>query len=71
MFTAICMTTIDLMSFLLKLYSQENYLGYYLDEYCFKYNRQAEIRSGALCYELLYNAVHLTPVTYQEIMDAK
>lgn len=52
-------------------YSQENYLGYYLDEYCFKYNRQAEIRSGALCYELLYNAVHLTPVTYQEIIDAK
>lgn len=52
-------------------YSQENYLGYYLDEYCFKYNRQAEIQSGALCYELLYNAVHLTPVTYQEIIDAK
>jgi len=44
------------------------HLGYYLDEYTFRFNRRTSRYRGKLFYRLLQNAVVLDAVTYQEIV---
>ena len=44
------------------------HLGYYLDEYTFRFNRRTSRYRGKLFYRLLQNAVALDAVTYQDII---
>jgi len=44
------------------------HLGYYLDEYSFRFNRRTSRYRGKLFYRLLQNAVALDVVTYQDIV---
>lgn len=44
------------------------HLGYYLDEYTFRFNRRTSRYSGMLFYRLLQNAVAPDTVTYQDIV---
>ena len=46
--------------------SQED-LGYYLDEYTFRFNRRTSRYRGKLFYRLLQNAVALDALRYQDI----
>ena len=43
------------------------HLGYYLDEYTFRFNRRRSSYRGKLFYRLLQNAVVLDPVRYDDI----
>jgi len=43
------------------------HLGYYLDEYIFRFNRRTSRYRGKLFYRLLQNAVALDAVSYQDI----
>ena len=47
----------------------KDYLAYYLDECCFKFNGRE--RMGELFHELLKNAVQLGPIPYAEIISKK
>lgn len=41
----------------------KKYLGYYLDEYCFRFNRKNSKSRRKLFHRLLQNAVHMQPIT--------
>ena len=43
------------------------HLGYYLDEYTFRFNRRTSWYRGKLFYRLLQNAVAVNAIPYQEI----
>lgn len=43
------------------------HLGYYLDEYTFRFNRRTSKSRGLLFYRLLQNAVVIDPVRYKDI----
>lgn len=43
------------------------HLGYYLDEYTFRFNRRISSYRGKLFYRLLQNAVMVDPIKYQDI----
>lgn len=45
----------------------KEHMGYYLDEYSFRFNRRKSKSRGMLFYRLLQNAVQLEPTTYSEI----
>ena len=47
----------------------KDYLDYYLDEYCFRFNRRKSKSRGMLFYRLLQNAVQLKPTTYKSIKN--
>jgi len=49
-------------------YLNKNKLGYYLDEYVFRYNRKASNSRGLLFLRLLEQAVITEPVTYRKII---
>jgi transposase-like protein len=49
-------------------YLNKNKLGYYLDEYVFRYNRRTSNSRGLLFMRLLEQAVVTEPVTYNEII---
>ncbi|MBK5247636.1 MAG: IS1595 family transposase [Peptostreptococcaceae bacterium] len=49
-------------------YLNKNKLGYYLDEYVFRYNRRTSNSRGLLFMRLLEQAVIAEPVTYNEII---
>lgn len=44
------------------------HLGYYLDEYTFRFNRRTSRARGLLFYRLLQQAVHTDPVPYHRIV---
>ena len=46
----------------------KEYIGYYLDEYTFRFNRRKSKSRGMLFYRLLQNAVQVAPVTYEDII---
>lgn len=46
----------------------KEHFGYYLDEYCFRFNRRKSKSRGMLFYRLLQNAVQLQPSTYEDIV---
>jgi transposase-like protein len=46
----------------------KEHLGYYFDEYTFRFNRRKSNSRGLLFYRLLQNAVHLEPVTCDMIV---
>lgn len=48
-------------------YSNEH-IGYYLDEYTFRFNRRKSKSRGMLFYQLLQNTVQVAPVTYADIV---
>jgi transposase-like protein len=50
-------------------YLNKNKLGYYLDEYVFRYNRRTSKSRGLLFMRLLEQAVITKPVTYNEIIN--
>lgn len=45
----------------------KDHLAFYLDEYCFRFNRRNSKSRGMLFYRLLQNAVQLPPSTYDQI----
>ena len=47
----------------------KEYLDYYLDEYCFRFNRRKAKSRGMLFYRLLQNAVQLQPTSYKDIIS--
>jgi transposase-like protein len=49
-------------------YLNKNKLGYYLDEYVFRYNRRTSYSRGLLFMRLLEQAVVAEPVTYDKII---
>jgi hypothetical protein len=49
-------------------YTKEH-LGYYFDDYTFRFNRYKSNRRGLLFYRLLENAVRLEPITYDMIVS--
>ena len=49
-------------------YLNKNKLGYYLDEYVFRYNRRTSNSRGLLFMRLLEQAVITEPVTYDKII---
>ena len=48
---------------------QEKQLGYYLDEYTFRFNRRKSKSRGLLFYRLLEQAIITEPLTYNEIKN--
>ena len=50
-------------------YLNKNKLGYYLDEYVFRYNRRTSKSRGLLFLRLIEQAVKTPPVTYKEIIE--
>ena len=46
----------------------KEHIGYYLDEYTFRFNRRKSKSRGMLFYRLLQNAVQVAPVTYEDII---
>jgi len=46
----------------------KDHLSYYLDEYCFRFNRRKSKSRGMLFYRLLQNAVRLQPSSYKDII---
>jgi hypothetical protein len=44
------------------------HLGYYLDEYTFRFNRRTSTHRSLLFYRLLQNAVAIEPTTYREMV---
>ncbi|MDA3927818.1 MAG: hypothetical protein PF541_02595 [Prolixibacteraceae bacterium] len=49
-------------------YLNKNKLGYYLDEYVFRYNRRSSNSRGLLFMRLLEQAAIAEPVTYDKII---
>ena len=49
-------------------YLNKNKLGYYLDEYVFRYNRRKSNSRGLLFLRLIEQAMNTAPVTYKEII---
>lgn len=49
-------------------YLNKNKLGYYLDEYVFRYNRRTSRSRGLLFLRLIEQAVKTDPITYKEII---
>lgn len=49
-------------------YLNKNKLGYYLDEYVFRYNRRTSNSRGLLFMRLIEQAVNTVPVTYDKII---
>jgi hypothetical protein len=47
----------------------KEHLGYYFDEYTFRFNRRKSNSRGLLFYRLLQNAVRLKPITYDMIVS--
>ena len=47
--------------------ASHEHLGYYLDEYTFRFNRRTSRYRGKLFFRLLQNAVVVDPVTYQDM----
>ncbi len=45
------------------------HLDYYLDEFCFRFNRRRSGRQGLLFLRLLENAVRIDPLTYDAIVE--
>jgi ISXO2 transposase-like protein/transposase-like zinc ribbon protein len=45
------------------------HLDYYLDEFCFRFNRRRSRRRGLLFQRLLENAVRIDPLTYEAIVE--
>jgi len=45
----------------------DEHLGYYLDEYTFRFNRRTSIYRGKLFYRLLQNAVAIGPTRYHDM----
>jgi transposase-like protein len=50
---------------------QPQHLDYYLDEYCFRFNRRTSRSRGLLFYRLIEQAVVTDPITYDEIIAEK
>lgn len=50
---------------------QPKHLDYYLDEYCFRFNRRTSRSRGLLFYRLLEQAVATDPITYDQIVAQK
>jgi len=50
-------------------YLNKNKLGYYLDEYVFRYNRRTSNSRGLLFMRLLEQAIIAEPVTYDKIIN--
>lgn len=50
-------------------YLNKNKLGYYLDEYVFRYNRRTSTSRGLLFLRLVEQAVNTAPVSYKEIIN--
>lgn len=50
-------------------YLNKNKLGYYLDEYVFRYNRRTSTSRGLLFQRLLEQAVNTAPVTYDNVIN--
>jgi len=46
----------------------KEHIGYYFDEFTFRFNRRKSKSRGMLFYRLLQNAVHLQPITYVDII---
>ena len=47
------------------------HMDYYLDEYTFRFNRRKSKTRGMLFYRLLQQAVEVTPVPYNKIIQKK
>jgi len=47
----------------------DEHLDYYLDEFCFRFNRRRSRRRGLLFRRLLENAVRIDPLPYEEIVS--
>jgi transposase-like protein len=47
------------------------HLGYYLDEFAFRFNRRTSRHRGKLFYRLLQQAVAIEPITYRGIIQPK
>lgn len=50
-------------------YLNKNKLGYYLDEYVFRYNRRTSTSRGLLFLRLIEQAVITMPISYKEIIN--
>jgi hypothetical protein len=50
---------------------EPEHLGYYLDEFAFRFNRRTSRSRGKLFYRLLQQAVEIPPTTYREILGGK
>lgn len=50
-------------------YLNKNKLGYYLDEYVFRYNRRTSNSRGLLFQRLLEQAVNTAPITYDKVIN--
>ena len=50
-------------------YLNKNKLGFYLDEYVFRYNRRTSNSRGLLFMRLVEQAVNTNPVTYENIIN--
>ena len=48
---------------------RHKHLDYYLDEYTFRFNRRKSNHRGKLFYRLIQNAVHVSPITRQQIIE--
>ena len=48
---------------------QPEYLGYYLDEFTFRFNRRMSRSRGKLFYRLVQQAVQVGPTTYRDIVS--
>jgi transposase-like protein len=46
----------------------KKHLGYYLDEYTFRFNRRQSVQRGMLFYRLIQQAVAINPVPYTELI---
>jgi len=46
----------------------KKHIAYYLDEYCFRFNRRKSKNRGMLFYRLLQNAAQLQPTCYEDII---
>ena len=49
-------------------YVNKNKLGYYLDEYVFRYNRRTSTSRGLLFMRLIEQAIVTAPVSYEKII---
>jgi len=47
----------------------KEHFDYYLDEYCFRFNRRKSKSRGMLFYRLLQNAVQIQPTSYKNIIS--
>ncbi len=47
----------------------QKHLGYYLDEYTFRFNRRSSKSRGLLFYRLVEQAAHPPPLSYRQLVD--